>query len=79
MDTMEKKTRLKNLQINNALGVFMFLFGLVVLFSTSLSETPLQRMTNLTAAFLLIGIGAGMVWYAKKTIKKYNLKNNKTS
>lgn len=79
MDKRDKKTRLKNLQINNALGVFMFLFGWVVFFSTWLSETTLQKATNLTAALLLIGIGGGMVLYARKTIKKYNLKNNKTS
>lgn len=79
MDNRDKKTRLKNLQINNALGVFMFLFGWVVFFSTWLSETTLQKATNLTAALLLIGIGGGMVLYARKTIKKYNLKNNKTS
>jgi len=42
MDKKDKKTRLKNLQINNALGVFMFLFGWVVFFSTWLSETTLQ-------------------------------------
>lgn len=76
MDNSEKKTRLKNLQINNALGVFIFLFGWVVMFSTSLSETLTQKMTNIIAAVILIGIGGGMILYARRTIKKHNLKNN---
>lgn len=76
MDNSEKKTRLKNLQINNALGVFIFLFGWVVMFSTSLSETLTQKMTNAIAAVILIVIGGAMILYARRTIKKHNLKNN---
>lgn len=76
MDNSEKKTRLKNLQINNALGVFIFLFGWIVMFSTSLSETLTQKMTNAIAAAILIVIGGSMILYARRTIKKHNLKNN---
>lgn len=76
MDNSEKKTRLKNLQINNALGVFIFLFGWIVMFSTSLSETLTQKMTNAIAAVILIVIGGAMILYARRTIKKHNLKNN---
>jgi small neutral amino acid transporter SnatA (MarC family) len=77
MDAIEKKARLKANLINNALGFFILLFGFVVFFSMSLSETRIQMMTNIVAGGSLILIGGGMMWYAKRTIKKYDLKGLK--
>ncbi|MCG2462209.1 hypothetical protein K8352_15725 [Flavobacteriaceae bacterium F89] len=77
MDTIEKKARLKACQINSALGFFIMLFGFVVFFSMSLSETEKQMMTNIVAGGVLILIGAGMMVSAKRTIKKHDLKGLK--
>ena len=74
MDILEKRARLKANQINNALGFFILLFGFIVLFSMSLSETFQQRMTNIVAGGVLVLIGGGMMWKAKRSIKKYKLK-----
>ena len=77
MDTREKRARLKASQINNALGFFILVFGFIVVFSLSLSETFQQRMTNIVAGGVLVLIGGGMMWKAKRTIKKYKLKEVK--
>jgi len=74
MDTIEKQARLKTCLINNALGLFILLFGFIVLCSLSISETEIQMMTNIVAGGALVVIGGGMMWYAKRTIRKYNLK-----
>ncbi len=77
MDAIEKKARLKANQINNALGFFILLFGFVVVFSMSLSETEIQMRTSIVAGGVLVLIGGGMMWYAKRDIKKYDLKGLK--
>ena len=74
MDAIEKQARLKACLINNALGFFILLFGFVVFFSMSLSESEIQMMTNIVAGGVLVLIGGGMMWYAKRTIRKYGLK-----
>lgn len=75
MDAIEKRARLKACQINNALGFFILLFGFIVVFSVSLSETFQQRMTNIVAGGVLVLIGVGMMWKARRTIKKHDLKS----
>ena len=72
-----QQARLKGCQINNALGFFILLFGFVVVFSMSLSETEKQMMTNIVAGGVLILIGAGMMLSARRTIKKHDLKGLK--
>lgn len=79
MDAIEKQGKLKTCQINNALGLFMLLFGFIVIFSMSLSETFIQRMTNIVAGGSIVLIGGGMMWNARRLIKKYDLKNIENS
>jgi len=79
MDVIEKRAKLKTCQINNALGFFMLLFGFIVVFSMSISETFQQRMTNIVAGGVLVLIGGGMMWNARRLIKKHDLKNIKNS
>jgi len=74
LDTLDKRARLKTCQINNALGLFILLFGFIVVFSMSLSETFKQQMTNIVAGGVLVFIGGGMVWYSRRTIRKHGLK-----
>lgn len=76
MNAIEKQGKLKTCQINNALGFFMLLFGFIVVFSVSLSETFTQKMTNIIAGGVIVCIGGGMMWNARRLIKKYDLKNN---
>lgn len=77
MNAIEKQGRLKTSLINNALGFFMLLFGFVVIFSMSLSETFQQKMTNIVAGGVLVLIGGGMMWNSRRLIKKHDLKNKK--
>ena len=77
MDKIEKQARLKACLINNALGVFILLFGFVILGAMSISETKIQMMTNIVAGGSMVLIGGGMMWYAKRTIKKHDLKGLK--
>ena len=62
----EKKTA----QINNALGVFIAAFGLIVLVAMYFTETYVQMMTDLVAGLLFLLIGTAMILKAQKTLKK---------
>lgn len=72
MDANETREKLKTAQINNALGLFILIFGIIVVIAMFFTETFVQRMTDLTAGITLALIGAAMMWKSKKTIK--NLK-----
>ncbi len=74
MDTIENREKLKTAQINNALGVFIFFFGLVVVFAMLFTETFIQQMTDLAAGLVLCLIGGGMIFKSRRTIKSLKLK-----
>ncbi len=74
MDANETREKLKMAQINNALGFFILIFGIIVIIAMYFTETFIQQMTDLVAGLFLAFIGAGMMWKSKKTIK--NLKSN---
>ncbi len=74
MDTIENREKLKTAQINNALGVFIFFFGLVVIFAMLFTETFIQQMTDLAAGLVLCLIGGGMIFKSRRTIKSLKLK-----
>ena len=76
MDSIEKKGRIKAAQINNALGVFLLVFGIVILFAMLYTDTFVEHMTDLVAGLLLMSIGGGMIWKAKRTIKKLKTTSN---
>jgi len=69
MDTKEKSAKLKNAQINRALGVFILFFGIVVVVAMAFTNTRIQLLTDLTAGLILCGIGGGMILKSRKTIK----------
>lgn len=74
MNDIEITAKLKTAQINNALGVFIFFFGIIIIFSMFFTETFIQEMTDLVAGLLLVSIGGGMIWKSQKTIKKFTPK-----
>lgn len=74
MNDIEIEAKLKTAQINNALGVFIFLFGIIIIVAMYFTETFIQQMTDLTAGLLLVIIGGGMIWKSQKTIKKFKSK-----
>jgi len=74
MDPIEIKGKIKAAQINNALGIFILAFGAIVLFAMFYTETMVQHLTDLAAGLILISIGGGMVWKAKRTIKRLKTK-----
>jgi hypothetical protein len=56
---------LHDAQINNALGIFLVFFGLVVLVSIFFTDTDIGRLTNLGAGAVIAGIGAAMIYKAR--------------
>ncbi len=69
MDSKEKKEKLKNAQINNALGVFILFFGIVVIVAMGFTDTRIQMITDLIAGLVLSAIGGGMMLKSRKTTK----------
>ncbi|NOY37344.1 MAG: hypothetical protein GXO83_07180 [Chlorobi bacterium] len=74
----EKQIKYKSAQINNALGVFLLIFGVIVIIAVPFSDNFIDKMTNLVAGLIVAGIGGGMVWSAKRTIKLLKLKDGET-
>ncbi|AYN68629.1 hypothetical protein D1013_15205 [Euzebyella marina] len=72
MNKIEITNKLKTAKINQALGVFIALFGLIVIFAMIFTETFVQQMTDLVAGLILLGIGGGMIWKSKLTQIKLN-------
>lgn len=70
-----KLQKIKDSEINKALGLFILFFGLVIIGATFFTNTFIGQMTNLVAGIVLLLIGAGMVIKAKSNIKKINLTN----
>lgn len=69
---IEKQGKIRAAQINNALGIFILFFGIVVISAMFFTDTFIGQMTNLAAGVLLSIIGLGMVLVAKKTINKWS-------
>uniref|UniRef100_UPI00123D0917 manganese efflux pump n=1 Tax=Arenibacter lacus TaxID=2608629 RepID=UPI00123D0917 len=67
--------RIKEAQMNNAIGVFILVFGIVILFGMLYTETFVQHMTDLVAGVLLMLIGGLMIWRARKKLN--SLRKNK--
>jgi len=76
MTDTERNIRIKSALINRALGVFIFLFGVIVIIAMAFAETFVQRMTDLVAGTIMIFIGGGMVWKARQTLKKHKSKES---
>ncbi len=66
---IEKQKRYKSMQINNALGIFILFFGIVVIIAVPFSDNHYDKMTNLVAGVILSGIGGGTIWYAQRVMK----------
>ena len=71
MDEAERTAKIKTAEINRALGVFIFLFGIIITFAMVFTETFIQQMTDLVAGLVLMAIGGGMLWKATHTLKKH--------
>ncbi len=69
MEPKEKKEKLKNAQINQALGLFILFFGIVVIVAMVFTNTRIQLLTDLIAGLVLSAIGGGMMLKSRKTIK----------
>ena len=70
---LKKMQKVKNAEINKALGFFILFFGLVIIIATFFTTTFIGQMTNLAAGIVLSAIGAGMVIKSKIQIKKIDL------
>lgn len=69
-EEIEIKMKLKNAEINRALGFFILFFGVIVTFAMIYSETRVEQMTSLASGLTLVVIGGGMMLVARKIIKK---------
>jgi putative Mn2+ efflux pump MntP len=67
---IKDKAKLKSMQINNALGLFILFFGVVVVVAIPFSDNFFDKMTNLVAGVILVIIGLGMIIYARKAIRR---------
>jgi len=65
----ENQKKYKSAQINNALGLFLSIFGVIVIIAVPFSDNFVDKMTNLIAGLIIGVIGAGMMWKARKNIK----------
>ena len=70
MESIENKGKRKSAQINNALGIFILYFGIVVIIAMFFTGTFIEKMTDLAAGSLLSAIGIGMMITSRMTIKK---------
>ena len=68
-----KLQKIKDSEINKALGLFILFFGIVIIGATFFTTSFIGQMTNLVAGIVLSAIGAAMVFKAKLNIKKINL------
>ena len=66
---IKERAKLKSMQINNALGLFILFFGVVVVIAIPFSDNTFDKITNLVAGVILVVIGLGMIIYAKRAIK----------
>ncbi len=71
MTDKDNKAKVKTAQINQALGFFILVFGIIITIALAFTETFVQQMTDLVAGLLLMAIGGGMMWKSKRTLKKY--------
>lgn len=71
MNEAYRTAKIKTAQINQALGVFIFIFGIIITIAMVFTETFVQQMTDLVAGLVLMAIGGGMLWKSKRTLKKY--------
>ncbi|SHJ28938.1 hypothetical protein [Pseudozobellia thermophila] len=75
MDKIDIINKRKTAKINNALGVFIALFGLIVLAAMAYTETSVQLLTDMVAGLVLVSIGGGMIWVSRRSIKKMESEN----
>jgi uncharacterized membrane protein len=61
---------LRETQIHRALGTFLVIFGLVVLVSIGFTDTGIGKLTDLGAGAVITGIGAAMVYKARRLRKR---------
>ncbi|MCB0732311.1 MAG: hypothetical protein KDC88_14905 [Ignavibacteriae bacterium] len=69
---IEEEKIIRDANINNALGIFILVFGIIIIISSIFTETSIGQMTNLIAGILLGLIGFGMIVKSKKDINKIN-------
>ncbi|MCB9206329.1 MAG: hypothetical protein H6610_02810 [Ignavibacteriales bacterium] len=72
---IEEEKIIRDANINNALGIFILVFGIIIIISSIFTETSIGQMTNLIAGILLGLIGFGMIVKSKKNINKINRVN----
>lgn len=65
-EKIEEEKIIRDANINNALGIFILVFGIIIIISSIFTETSIGQMTNLIAGILLGLIGFGMIVKSKK-------------
>ena len=72
MESIEIRNKIKSAKINNALGLFIVFFGVVIVIATVFTDSFVGQMTNLVAGIILLSIGGGMMLKSKIVLKKIN-------
>lgn len=68
MNEQEKRAKQKTAKINQALGLFVLFFGVVILIAVFFTDTAIGKKTNLVVGIILCSIGGGMVWKARREL-----------
>ncbi len=77
MNDSDRSAKIKTAQINQALGFFIFVFGIIITIAMAFTQTFIQQMTDLVAGLVLMIIGGGMMWKSKRTLKRHKHKEAK--
>jgi hypothetical protein len=59
----------KGAKINQALGLYIFIFGIIVMFAHFYTHTMLEKITDLVAGFILVVIGGSMILFARRRLR----------
>ncbi|MCB0686830.1 MAG: hypothetical protein KDC53_09900 [Saprospiraceae bacterium] len=63
----------KEAKINQALGIYILLFGIIIMVAHLYCNTFLEKVTDLVAGLILVLIGGGMTLFSQRRIRKLNL------
>lgn len=65
-DQKTQHSQLESAKINQALGLFLFAFGIIILVAVFFTPTNLGKVINLVSALILCLFGGGMILHSRR-------------
>ena len=69
-ESIEQAREVQAARTNQALGLFLSFFGIVVLISILFTDTGIGKFTNFLAGGIITTIGTAMIVRARRKLKK---------